>query len=65
MKHLTFLCLKDVTNVTDKSISGLTELENLKHLNLKNCISLTDECGKIVRELKLEKLDMSHNYVSL
>ncbi|KAG4071900.1 hypothetical protein HA402_006061 [Bradysia odoriphaga] len=64
MKHLTVLCLKDVDNVTDKSITGLTELKHLKHLNLKNCVNLTDECGKILRNLKLEKLDMSHNGIS-
>lgn len=64
MKHLTLLSLRDASSVTDKSISRLTELEHLKHLNLKNCVNLTDECGKTLRNLKLEKLDMSHNNIS-
>lgn len=63
MKCLTYLNLKGLTNVTDKSISGLADLEHLKHLNLKRCTGLTDDCGKTLRNIKLERLDMSYTLV--
>ncbi len=63
MKNLTFVSLKGLDNVTDKSISGLVDLEHLKHLNLKRCMSLTDDCGKTFRNMKLARLDMSYTLV--
>lgn len=65
MKNLTFLSLKGLANITDVMISGLTELEHLKHLNLQKCFGLTDDCGKTLRNTKLEKLDMSYTLVCL
>lgn len=65
MKYLTFLSLKGLTDVTDESISGVIYLKHLRHLNLKKCTGLTDNCGKILRNTKLERLDMSYTLVYL
>lgn len=63
MKYLTFLNLKGLANITDQSISGLADLEHLKYLNLKRCTGITDDCGKTLRNTKLERLDMSYTLV--
>lgn len=63
MKNLTFLSLKGLADITDKSISGLTYLEHLMYLNLKRCTGLTDDCGKTLRLIKLQRLDMSYTSV--
>ncbi|KAJ6647263.1 Protein AMN1 like [Pseudolycoriella hygida] len=59
MKFLRLLNLKGVYAVTDKSISGLVTLTYLNHLVLKSCSRLTDGCIATLRNIKLQRLDMS------
>lgn len=63
MKFITFLSFKRLTEITDEVISELVWLKDLKYLNLRKCTSLTDNCGKTLRTMKLVSLDMSYTLV--